>query len=120
MKTIYIEEKQWQSHTLNRELGRAVGDTGRIAGFCRRDAANLWAGEDKVIDLAAWKTENLVDLDGLESAGEPESGLAQYEGRELVRHRRRKNRSALMLGELAATLAAMGVMAVMILMVVVF
>lgn len=114
MNTIYIEEKQWQNHTLNRELDRAVGDTGRMAGICRRDAAALWAGEDKVIDLAAWKAENLVELD------EAESGLAQYEGRELVRHRRRKHRAGLTLGELGATLAAMSVMVGMILRVVVF
>lgn len=119
MNTIYIEEKQWRSHSLNRELDRAVGDTGRMGGTCRREAAQ-WAGEDKVIDLAAWKVENLVELDDLEDAGMPESGLAQYEGRELVRRRRRKHRGGLTVGEVSATLAAMSVMVGMILRVVVF
>lgn len=119
MNIIYIEEKQWQSHSLNHELGRAVGDTGRMAGICRRDAA-LWAGEDKVIDLAAWKAENLVELDDLERLDKPESGLAQYQGRELVRRRRRKHRRGLTLGELSATLSAAGVMAAMVLRVFLF
>lgn len=116
MKTIYIAENQWRDHTLGRELKRAVGDTGRMAGPCRGDA---WpqGGGDKVIDLAAWKTENLVEL---EEPKEPESGLALYEGRELVRRRRRKHDALQARAELAATLAVVGVMAALILRVLLF
>ena len=61
------------------------------------------AGEDKVVDLAAWKAEHLTVLD------EPEAGrvsaLGQYGGRELVRRRRRRSTAAQNRAELAATLA---------------
>ena len=118
MKTIYVKEKQWENRTLGGELGWAVGDTGRAAGICRQDEGRA-AGEDKVIDLAAWKAENLVEPDEPENI-EPESGLAQYEGRELVRHRRRKHVERQARVELAATLAVVGVMAALILRILLF
>ena len=121
MKTIYIGEKQWQDHTLGGELERASGDAGRIVVPCRRDSAPGWlSGEDKVIDLAAWKAENLVELDGPEGLGEAESGLAPYEGRELVRRPRRKHEAARNRAELAATLLVVGALAALILRVLVF
>ena len=116
MKTIYVTEKQWRSHVLGGELGRAVGDTGGIARPCL-GSTGLPAGEDKVIDLSVWKAENLVEPDG---AGEPESGLGQYEGRELVRRPRRKHEAARNRAELAATLAVVGMMAVLILRILMF
>lgn len=121
MKTVYMAQKPWRDHTLDGQLERAVGDTGRIAGPCRGDGGlNPLAGEDKVIDLAAWKAENLVELDGAEGFDMPGSGLGQYEGRELVRRRRRKYAAAQARAELAATLAVAGVLAALILRILVF
>ena len=68
----------------------------------------------KVIDLAAWKAENLVELE------DPESGLGLYEGRELVRRPRRRHDSALVKGELAATLSVVGLTLAMMIRVLVF
>ena len=86
------------NYILRDGLDRAAGDAGPRAG--RR---GLLAGGDKVVDLAAWKAENLVELD------EPEAGrvsaLGQYEGRELVRRRQRKSTAVQNRAELAATLA---------------
>ena len=73
------------------------------------------AGEGKVIDLAAWKAENLVELE----PEQPESALGLYEGRELVR-RPRRHWDALARGELAATLSVAGVMLAMMVRVLVF
>lgn len=67
------------------------------------------AGEGKVIDLAAWKAENLVELEPEEQRS---SALGLYEGRELVRRPRRRW-DALARGELAATLSVAGVMLAM-------
>lgn len=110
MKTIYLNRDVW-TRAGGEELGRAVGETtepGLPEG--RGDAA----GEGKVIDLAAWKAENLVEFQ------EPESALGQYQGRELVRRRRRKYEDALIKGELAATLSVVGLMAALMLRVLVF
>ena len=86
------------NYILRDELDRAAGDAGPRAG-CR----GLPAGADKVVDLAAWKAENLVEPD------EPEAGrvsaLGQYEGRELVRRRQRRSTAVQNRAELAATLA---------------
>lgn len=98
--------------TLRGELDRASGDTG-----FRARSRGLPAGEDKVVDLAAWKAENLVVLD------EPEAGrvsaLGQYGGREPVR-RRRRSAAALNRAELAATLAVTAAFAALILRVLMF
>ena len=95
------------------ELDRAAGDAGPRAG--RR---GLLAGEDKVVDLAAWKAENLVEPD------EPESGrvsaLGQYEGRELVRRRQRRSMAAQNRAELAATLAVTAAFVALVLRVLLF
>ena len=108
MNTIYVTQDVWE----DRAMGRAVGET-----QCRRSTAAAAAREDKVIDLAAWKAENLVELEELDG---PESGLGSYEGRELVRRPRRRHDSALVKGELAATLSVVGLMLAMMIRVLVF
>lgn len=114
MKTIYMADRQqWQEHTLDGELEQAAG--GGIVGACHREDAPR-DGEDKVIDFAAWKAENLVELEELERS----SGLGNYEGRELVRRPRRKHTAARVQAELAATLAVVGVMAALILRILLF
>lgn len=107
MNTIYVTQDMWEG----RAMGRAVGET-----QCRRSTAAA-AREDKVIDLTAWKAENLVEL---EEPDGPESGLGSYEGRELVRRPRRRHDSALVKGELAATLAVVGLMLAIMIRVLVF
>lgn len=115
MKTIYVTQNQWQSRTLDGQLERAVGDTGRMGVRCLSTAGRPEGG-DKVIDLSAWKAENLVELE------EPEfqSGLGEYEGRELVRRPRRRHEAARNRAELAATLAVVGLMAALILRILMF
>ena len=75
-------------------------------------------GEGKVIDLAAWKAENLTALD------EPDAGrvsaLGQYGGRELVRRRRRRSAAARNRAELAATLAVTAFLVALIVRVLLF
>lgn len=113
MKTIYVTGKQWQNRTLSGEWERAAGDAGL------RVRRRGWsAGEDKVVDLAAWKAENLMELDGSE-AGRV-SALAQYEGRELVRRRQRRSTAARNRAELAATLAVTAAFLALILRVLMF
>lgn len=115
MKTIPFPQTGIVEHTEQQALGRAVGED---RGYLRSSQIRPYtAQEDKVIDLAAWKTENLVELEEL---GGLESGLELYEGRELVRRPRRKHNRALIRGELAATLSVTGVMVAMILRVLVF
>ena len=101
------------NYTLRGELDRAAGDAGPRVG--RR---SLLAGEDKVVDLTAWKAENLVEPD------EPESGrvsaLGQYEGRELVRRRQRRSTAAQNRAELAATLAVTAALLALIVRVLLF
>lgn len=116
MNTIYVKQSVWETHAQERQMGRAVGETGRSAPV-RLDTIIGSGREGKVVDLAAWKAENLVEFDEPE---ELESGLGSYEGRELVRRRRRSHTSAFRKGELAATLSVAGVMLAMILRVVVF
>lgn len=118
MKTIYITGKQWQDRSLDEALERASGGDGAAAP-CWWEAASP-AG--KVVDLAAWRAENLVEPDAPEEElpQGPESGLAGYAGRELRRRPREKHRAALALAELAATLSAVGVMVALILRVLVF
>ena len=76
------------------------------------------AGEDKVVDLAAWKAENLIAPDG------PEAGrasvLEQYGDREPVRRRHRRPAAALDRAELAATLAVTAAFAALVLRVLFF
>ena len=74
--------------------------------------------EDKVVDLAAWKAENLVELD--ESEAGRVSALGQYEGRELVRRRQRRSTAAQNRAELAATLAVTAAFLVLIVRVLLF
>lgn len=119
MKTIYVTGKQWQSHTLRGELDRAAGDTGRIAGP-RVRSGGLPAGEDKVVDLAAWKAENLAASDGPEADGRRVSALGRYEGRELVRRCHRRSTAAQNRAELAATLAVAAALAALIVRVLLF
>ena len=76
------------------------------------------AGEGKVIDLAAWKAENLVELD--ESEAGRVSALGQYEGRKLVRRRQRRSTAAQNRAELAATLAVTAAFLVLIVRVLLF
>ena len=113
MEIIYVTGKEWQERTLHSELDRAAGDTGSRVG--RR---GLPAGEDKVVDLAAWKAENLVEMDGPETGRV--SALAQYEGRELVRRRQRRSTAAQNRAELAATLAVTAAFVVLLLRVLLF
>ncbi len=124
--TIYLtDQAAWRERAEGQRLERASGEA-RPAGPCWWETGTGTAGTGKVIDLAAWKTENLMELDELDVAEETdgfdglESGLAAYEGRELHRRPRQKHRAALALGELAATLSAAGVMVAMILRVLVF
>lgn len=120
-KTIYLTEQSlWQNEAAERRLERVSGgESGVSHGWL-----DVTAPAGRVVDLAAWKAENLVDLDALDQPEsgwkEPESGLAAYEGRELRRRPREKHRMALVLGEAAATLSAAGVMVAMVLRVLVF
>lgn len=118
MKTIYVTQKQWQSRTLGGQLERAVGDTGRMGVRCLCTAGQP-DGEDKVIDLSAWKAENLVELEEPEEP-ESQSGLGEYEGRELVRRPRRRHEAARNRAELAATLTVVGLMAALIVRILMF
>lgn len=115
MKTIYLNQDIW-TEAGGERLGRAVGET---AGLSLPETRTRLAGEDKVIDLAAWKAENLVEPEP-ELAEEPESALGQYQGRELVRRPRRRHQDALIRGELAATLSVVCVTAALMLRVLVF
>lgn len=116
-KTIYFTQQElWRDEAAGRRLKRASGGEGGRAPCWWETAAP--AG--KVVDLTAWKAENLVDLDGSEAGEAPESGLAAYAGRKLRRRPRERRQAALALAELAATLSAAGVMAALILRVLVF
>ena len=94
-------------------LDRAAGDAGS-----RVRNRGLWAGEDKVVDLAGWKAENLTAQD------EPETGRVsapgQYGGREPVRRRRRNPAAARDWAELAATLAVTAAFAALVARVLLF
>ena len=101
------------NYILRDEPDRAAGGAGPRV----RDRGRL-AGEDKVVDLAAWKAENLVEPDGPE-AGRV-SALGQYEGRELVRRRQRRSAAAQNRAELAATLAVTAALLALIVRVLLF
>lgn len=117
-KTIYLTEQSlWQNEATERHLERVSGGEGGVA----RGWLDVTAPAGRVVDLTAWKSENLVDLDELDQVWEePESGLAAYEGRELHRRVREKHSMAAVLAEAAATLSVAGVMVVMILRVLAF
>ena len=105
MKNVY--------YILRDELDRAAGDAGsRVRGRGRL------VGEDKVVDLAAWKSENLTVPE------EPEDGRMSDPGRYgdggPVRRRRRRPAAALDWAELAATLAVTAAFAALILRVLLF
>lgn len=86
--------------------------------ICATENRSLLDGKSKVVDLAAWKAENLMVL------GEPDAGrvsaLGQYEGRELVRRRQRRSTAAQNRAELAATLAVTAAFVVLILRVLLY
>lgn len=117
-KTIYLTEQSlWQNEATERHLERVSGGEGGVV----RGWLDVTAPAGRVVDLTAWKSENLVDLDELDQVWEePESGLAAYEGRELHRRVREKHSMAAVLAEAAATLSVAGVMVVMILRVLAF
>lgn len=104
MTTIYLDQTMWTE--------RAVGENAGLNLPERRAAAKP---ENKVIDLAAWKAENLVEFED-----EPESGLGEYQGRELVRRHRDRYEAMLARGELAATLSVVCAMLALVLRVLVF
>ena len=79
---------------------QAAGEE-QTAGCAIEDGQPRAHSEDNVVDMAAWKAENLVEL---EKPEEQASGLGQYEGRELVRRPRRKHECARVRAELVATL----------------
>lgn len=109
MKNVSYLHNVWGSQT----LGQAVGENA-----LSRPEPRFTADErSKVIDLAAWKAENLEPLDS--QFEELESSLELYEGRELVR-RPRMHWDARAKGELAATLSVAAVMLVMLLRVLAF
>ena len=97
MKTIYMTGNQWQNRTLRGDPDCAAGGSGP-----RIRSRGLPAGGDKVVDLAAWRAENLTVPD------EPEAGWVNASGqrgsREPVRRRHRRS-AAQDRAELAATLA---------------
>ena len=101
------------NYILRDEPDRAAGGVGTRAG--RR---GLPAREDKVVDLAAWKAENLMTTGGPE-AGQV-SALGQYGGRVLVRRRQRRSTAARNRAELAATLAVAAAFAALALRVLLF
>lgn len=116
--TIYLTDHSlWQKEAAGRSLERVSGGEGGVA----HGWLDVTAPAGRVVDLAAWKAENLVDLDELDGTWEePESGLATYEGRELHRRAREKHSLTAALGEAAATLSVAGVMVAMVLRVLVF
>lgn len=118
-QTIYLtQHSAWQNQAAGQRLERASG--GDSGAPCWWEAPPAPAG--RVVDLAAWKADNLMELDEAaeELYEEPESGLASYAGRELRRRPREKHRAALALGELAATLSVAGLALALILRVLVF
>ena len=107
MKNVYYAQTAWE----NRTLEQAVGQNCRPV--CRPETRFCATAENKVIDLAAWKAENLAK----EELG---GALGQYQERELVRRPRQKHVDALIRGELAATLSVVGLTAALLLRVLVF
>ena len=104
MTTIYLDQTIWTE--------RAVGGDAGLNLPERREAGER---QNNVVDLAAWKAENLVEL-----VDERESGLGEYQGRELVRRRRDRYEALLAKGELAATLSVVCAMVALVVRVLVF
>ena len=92
---------------------RGAGGAGRTAGH-----RVLLSGEGKVVDLAAWKAENLMETD--EPEEERANTLGQYAGRELNHRRQRRLTAAQDRAELAATLAVAAAFAALVLRVLLF
>ena len=104
MTTIYLDRTMWTE--------RAVGGDTGLNPSERREAGER---QNNVVDFAAWKAENLVEL-----VDERESGLGEYQGRELVRRRRDRCEALLAKGELAATLSVVCAMLALVVRVLVF
>ena len=104
MTTIYLDQTIWTE--------RAVGENTGLNLPERREAGER---QNNVVDFAAWKAENLVELEE-----EPESGLGEYQGRELVRRHRDRHEALLAKGELAATLSVVCAMAALVVRVLLF
>ena len=115
MKRVYYAHSAWE----NRTLGRAVGETASVS----RPEPRFTADErSKVIDMAAWKAENMERVEQPDSQAQFESldsGLALDEGRELVR-RPRLHWNAQAKGELAATVSVACVMLALLVRMLVF
>ena len=112
MKMICMIREQWQNRVPQAELERIAGG----AGSSVRSRA-LPAGEDKVVNLAAWKAENLIVPD------EPETGRVSAPGRYGDRRtiRRRRRLAAIQnFAELTATLAVTAALAALVLRVLLF
>ena len=75
-------------------------------------------GKDNVVDLAAWKAENLAVPEEREVGRV--GALERHEGRELVRRRRRRWTAARDWAELAATLAVTAAFVALIVRVLLF
>ena len=114
MKTIYITGSQWQARILRDELDRAAGDAGS-----RAQNRGLTAGRDKVVDLTAWKAENLVEPDEPQADDLPMCAPEQYRDRKPVRRNHRRS-AALDWVELAATLAVIAAFAALAVRVLLF
>ena len=101
------------NYVLRVEREHGAGGAGRTAGH-----RVPLSGEGKVVDLAAWKAENLMETD--EPEEERVNALGQYAGRELNRRRQRRLTAAQDRAELAATLAVAAAFAALVLRVLLF
>lgn len=104
---------------LRGELDRAAGGAGRIDGPHARSRI-LRDGEDKVIDLAAWKAENLAVPEGPEAGGRRAGAPEPYGEGGPDRRRRRRSEAARDRAELAATLMVAATLAALVLRVLLF
>ena len=93
------------------EPERAAGGAGLISG--RRV---LPSGEDKVVDLAAWKAENLALPDESEAGGLRASAPERYEGSRPVRRRKLAVQDWVELAVTLAVAAAFAALAVRVLL----
>ena len=77
----------------------------------------LPSGENKVVDLEAWKAENLMPQGGSDARGRRAGTLGRYKGREPVRRRKLAAQDR---AELAATLMVAAVLAALVVRVLLF